>query len=52
VRQAASSAATNWFFASMRSTVSLPSGSRSGGSFAFTSVMNAFASLAGSPRWP
>ena len=38
--------------ASIRSTVSLPSGSRSGGFLALTSCEEGFASLRGSPRWP
>jgi hypothetical protein len=52
IRHAAISSATSALLASMRSTVSLPSGSRSGGFLAFTSAMNTVASLRGSPRWP
>jgi hypothetical protein len=52
LRHSASSFATKAFFASMRSTLSLPRGSRSGGFVAFASLMKACASLRGSPRWP
>jgi hypothetical protein len=48
-RQRASSCATKAFFVSMRRTVSLPNGIRSGGSAASTTVISARASLAGSP---
>src|SRR5262245_65605453 len=49
-RHAASSRSTNACLASMRSTVSLPSGSRVGRFGASTSLMMALASFAGSPR--
>jgi hypothetical protein len=50
-RHAASSRSTNACLASMRSTVSLPSGSRVGRFGASTSLKMALASFAGSPRW-